>query len=95
MKDYAGAWTAERGRCFRLLYGTDDGHPERCPEPPVRSGWRQDGEGRRYALDACVRHIPQLLERPRPGAPGGERLYSSAPSKLGVPVVLTQETTLS
>lgn len=24
--DYAGAWSAERGRCFRFMYGTEDGH---------------------------------------------------------------------
>jgi hypothetical protein len=34
MKDCAGAWTAERGRCHRFVYGYDDGHPNHCPEPP-------------------------------------------------------------
>ena len=38
--DYAGAWQAERRRCHRLVYGTSDGHPVNCQEPPVKSGWR-------------------------------------------------------
>ena len=38
MDDYAGAWSAERGRCFRLIYGTEDGQPEHCPEPLVMVG---------------------------------------------------------
>jgi hypothetical protein len=31
VEDYADAWTAERGRCFRLVYGTDD--PQQVKEP--------------------------------------------------------------
>jgi hypothetical protein len=38
--DYAGAWTAERGRCHRLVYDSD-GKPDNCPKPPVTSGWRK------------------------------------------------------
>ena len=47
VQDYAGAWTAQRGRCHRFVYTEDDGHPTNCPEPPVRSGWRRDGQDRR------------------------------------------------
>ena len=28
----AGASTAERGRCYRLIYTEEDGHPSNCPE---------------------------------------------------------------
>jgi hypothetical protein len=61
VKDYAGAWTTERGRCHRLVYTEADGRPANCPGPPVRSGWRQDGEGRWFVVDACDQ---QLLARP-------------------------------
>jgi hypothetical protein len=35
--DYAGAWTAERGRCHRFVYDPD-GKPAGCPAPPAASG---------------------------------------------------------
>ena len=66
MQDYAGAWAAERGRWHRFVYTEDDGRPINCPGQPVRSGWRQDGQHRWYAVDACVRHSAELLARPRP-----------------------------
>ena len=59
MHDYAGAWSAERGRCHRFVYGDDDGHPTECPAPPVGSGWRRDGQGRWYTADACAAHAGQ------------------------------------
>jgi hypothetical protein len=63
--DYAGAWSAERGRCHRCVYDAD-GKPDYCPEPTVTSGWRVDGQGRWYAVDACAGHADQqLLSRPR------------------------------
>jgi len=62
MEDYAGAWSAERGRCHRFVYDSN-GKPERCPEPAVAVGWRQDGRGRWFAVDACERHRSQLLSR--------------------------------
>lgn len=67
VQDYAGAWTAERGRCHRFVYVDGDGRPANCPEPTVTSGWRRHGQGRWYVLDACARHAPQLLARPRRG----------------------------
>jgi hypothetical protein len=30
VQDYAGAWTAERGRCPRLVHGSEDGRPTYC-----------------------------------------------------------------
>ena len=63
--DYAGAWSAERGRCHRFVYDVDD-KPTGCPEPPVTSGWRYDYLGRWYLVDACQRHRLDLLDRPRP-----------------------------
>ena len=68
MNDYAGAWSADRGRCHRFVYTVDDGRPATCPEPPVRNGWRREGQGRWYAVDACEQHGDQLLQRPRPAA---------------------------
>lgn len=70
MQDYAGAWTAERGRCHRFVYTEDDGRPANCPEPIVTSGWRRDGQGRWYAVDACAGHSSQLVSRPRPPSTG-------------------------
>ena len=67
VQDYAGAWTAERGRCHRFVYVDGDGRPANCPEPTVTSGWRRCGQGRWYVLDACARHAPQLLARPLGG----------------------------
>jgi hypothetical protein len=64
VEDYAGAWSAERGRCFRLVYGSEDGHPEHCPERLVRSGWKREGSGGWYAVDACERHALQVADRP-------------------------------
>ncbi len=66
VQDYAGAWTADRGRCHRFVYTEDDGRPINCPGPPVRSGWRQDGQRRWYVVDACVWHSAELLAHPRP-----------------------------
>jgi hypothetical protein len=63
--DYAGAWSIERGRCHRFVYGVDDGHPEHCPSLPVASGWRRDGQGRWYVVDACARHRLEVMDRPR------------------------------
>ena len=73
------AEAAERGRCHRLVYGTEDGHPEHCPEPTVTSGWRQEGKGRWYAVDARAGHAPQLVNRPRP--PSGRLAASCEASK--------------
>jgi hypothetical protein len=58
VEDYAGAWSAERGRCYRFVYGTEDGRPANCPEPTDTSGWRQDYQDRWYVVDACARHAP-------------------------------------
>ncbi len=63
MEDYAGAWHAERGRCFRFVYTSeDDGRPMKCPEEPVAVGWTRDGQGRWYEVDACEQHAPQLIK---------------------------------
>jgi hypothetical protein len=67
---YAGAWSAERGRCHRFVYDPE-GKPDNCPEPTVTSGWRRDYLGRWYVVDACARHAPQLMKRPRPGHGSG------------------------
>ena len=45
VQDYAGAWTAERGRCHRFVCVDDDGRPANCPEPTLTSGWRRDDQG--------------------------------------------------
>jgi hypothetical protein len=68
--DYAGAWSAERGRCHRFVYDPD-GKPDNCPEPTVTSGWRQDYQGRWHVVDACAAHASELVKRPRPGAGSG------------------------
>jgi len=44
--DYAGAWSAVRRRCHRMVYGDGGGHPEDCPGMPAMTGWRADGRGR-------------------------------------------------
>lgn len=75
VQDYAGAWTAERGRCHRFVYVDSDGRPANCPESTVTSGWRRDGQDRWHVVDACARHSSQLLSQPRadsfPGATMG------------------------
>ena len=68
VQDYAGAWSAVRGRCHRMVYGDGDGdgHPENCPGLPVMSGWRADARGRWCVVDACSRHSGELQPKPRP-----------------------------
>jgi hypothetical protein len=66
VQDYAEAWTAERGNCHRFVYTEEDGRPATCAEPTVTSGWRLDGQGRWYVVDACAKHASQPLDRPRP-----------------------------
>ena len=63
--DYAGAWSAERGRCHRLVYDPD-GKPTGCPEPVTTTGWRSDYQGRRRVVDACAAHADLLASRPWP-----------------------------
>jgi hypothetical protein len=77
MGDYAGAWGGELGRCFRYVYGEGDGHPENCPEPPVRAGWKRDYLGRWHPVDACAVHASQVDDRPRPS---GRSSAPKAPS---------------
>ena len=36
-----------------------------CPGQPVAIGWKQEGEGRWYVVDACEVHAWQLQKRPR------------------------------
>jgi hypothetical protein len=52
----------QRSQAHRFVYD-DDGHPTECPAPPVGSGWRRDGQGRWYAVDACAAHAGQLTRR--------------------------------
>ena len=68
MQDYAGAWSADRGRCHRFVYtSNDDGRPMNCPEPVVGSGWRlEEFTGEWHLVDSCEQHLSELLERPRP-----------------------------
>ena len=67
--DYAGAWTAERGRCHRLGYDPD-GKPTGCPAPRVASGWRRDYQGRWYPVSACAGHARQNRRPGRPASGG-------------------------
>ncbi len=63
--DYAGAWSAERARCHRMVYDDHDGRPQSCPEAPVASGWKRNGSGRWFVVHATDRcHKGQLLRRP-------------------------------
>lgn len=63
MNDYAGSWSANRGRCFRFVYNpTGEGRPEMCPDLVAGSGWRyEEYHGRWCALDACAEHLSQLV----------------------------------
>ena len=66
MNDYAGAWSSERGRCFRFVYTSDEhGRPTNCPGRPVKVGWTQDHRVRWYVVDACEEHASQLQGRPQ------------------------------
>jgi hypothetical protein len=66
MEDYAGAWSAERGRCHRFVYDPN-GKPDNCPEPPVAVGWRYAAHTRSWhAVDACTKHASQLQDGPDP-----------------------------
>jgi hypothetical protein len=66
-QDYAGAVSAERGRCFRFVYD-ENGKPERCSAPITGTGWLYLTYSRKWhTVDACERHKSQLQDRPRPG----------------------------
>ena len=65
VQDYAGARSAERGRCHRFVYLEGDDRPTNYPKPPLMSGWRRDGQGRWYVVDGCERHRSELSGRPR------------------------------
>ncbi len=45
---------------------TRTGVPPTAPSLRCDSGWRREGDGRWYAVDACAQHASQLLDRPRP-----------------------------
>ncbi|MGO9657488.1 MAG: hypothetical protein ACLP7F_03870 [Acidimicrobiales bacterium] len=78
MHDYAGAWTAERGRCHRLVYDYDpDTKPTGCPAPSVASGWRQDYPGRWYPVEPVA-----PSQRPASSA-GRGRAPVRAPERAG------------
>lgn len=63
--DYAGPWTAQRGRCFRFICVREGDYPTGCQEPPVQVGWKFEAStGRWYALDACERHAAELFSHP-------------------------------
>jgi hypothetical protein len=51
--DYAGACSAQRGRCFRFVYD-DQGKPANCPEPIATRGWLKID--RWYEVDSCDEH---------------------------------------
>ena len=69
-----------------------------CPGQPVAIGWKQEGEGRWYVVDACEVHAWQLQKRPRrelprrprPGGWGcgwlGRSLEDPAPLDVHEPV---------
>ncbi|MGC8628367.1 MAG: hypothetical protein ACP5VR_12620 [Acidimicrobiales bacterium] len=71
MEDYAGAWSAEHGRCHRIVY-SESGQPGNCPGTPVVTGWRYDANGRWYEVEACARHASELWPSPGPArSPAG------------------------
>ncbi len=71
-EDYAGAVSADRGRCFRFCYD-EHGKPARCPEPITVTGWLYLSYHRTwFPVDRCERHVDQLEKRPRPPA-GADR----------------------
>jgi hypothetical protein len=72
-KDYAGAVSAERGRCFRFVYD-EHGKPTHCPGAVTRTGWLYRAHERKwYPVDAYERHVSQLEARPKPPGPTNTR----------------------
>jgi len=54
VEDYAGAWTAQRGRCHRFVYTEDDRSSNQLPGAPVTQDGT-DGLDRWYAVQAWSR----------------------------------------
>ena len=82
--DYGGAWSAERGRCHRLVYD-HEGKPTTCPERPVQSGWRTDYLGRWCVVDACARHAAELTHHPHAAPTAALNLEQSVYECFAVP----------
>jgi hypothetical protein len=55
---------AIRDGCFRLV-ADKAGRPEHCLEPPAWMGAYQDGQGRRYTVQACDGHRDGLMNARR------------------------------
>jgi hypothetical protein len=56
---YAEAFSVELGQCFRFVEaGT--GHAQHCRQPVVRRGQFVDRSGKRWTVDACSEHAPDM-----------------------------------
>ena len=49
----------------------------------MATGWKRDGDGRWFALDACERHPSQLLNRPNPHCSAPRTPGSAGSLKVG------------
>jgi hypothetical protein len=66
---YAGAFSADGGRCFRLVYEEATTRPMHCPGEVVTRGWFRDRRGVWWVVDACAEHADSLSgARPGPGS---------------------------
>jgi hypothetical protein len=79
MEDYAGAVSADRGRCFRSV---DDSHgrSQPCPRPVIASGRLQVGPSW-VEVGACYHHSSQLRFLRRLELGPSSRYRSNRPSR--------------
>jgi hypothetical protein len=75
------------GRRLRLISGGEGGSPTPCPEPPMWLGPFHTPNGRRYRVEACESHRPQVTTAPRLSRELPGRLQiQTMPSVLADPV---------
>ena len=57
--DLIAAFSPQRGRYFRLVYGHQL-QADHCRQPPAWKGQWQDVKGRWWYVEACRVHAPKL-----------------------------------
>jgi hypothetical protein len=60
------SFTAQPGRCFRMVY-SEQLQSTHCYEAPAWKGIWKDRKGRSWYVEACAEHAPKL-RRPSPSA---------------------------
>jgi hypothetical protein len=80
---YANAFSADLGRCFRLVCRASTWQPMRCPGEVSTRGWWQDGTGMWWVVDACREHAGPLRKTRPAGTRVGQPAHGSGSKRPG------------